>query len=439
MKAPAKTVAAINARLERGEAVVMTAMEFKRDVRRGRHFTPADVDVVTTATRAVMSGTSATLVVPVGGDAAVRRLWLNGVPCITGSRPGDGHIEAVVFGTAESRDHRGRYGGGHLMRDIVEGKPIEFECLDDLGALHRGTVTLDDLPFARIYSFRNDYQNYTAFTNVANQRAYRDNPASIFTCRPMAWLKGLSTSGSGELNPLENDPEGRVLRAGMKVLVNGVVGTLIGYGTRSTPGTRNLSLAADLTGMDPQFMGGFKTSHGVEVTNGIAVPFPITGQDVIDALAGCLDEAIPLRIADLGDRIPIAEATYADLWEGAPREVVFDAARCICCSFQCPAEYYCPMGAISWRDKEIDANLCIACGACTSNCPGGAFMGKGGAPAAGLGTVPAFGTDLEVTFRLSNRLRAEALAERLKGLLEAGDFRLTDSVLGLDLGRGIEP
>ena len=62
-------------------------------------------------------------------------------------------------------------------------------------------------------------------------------------------------------------------------------------------------------------MGGFKTSYGIEVTNGIAVPFPITSQKVIDGLSRCLDETIPLPVADLGDRIALDRITYADIWK----------------------------------------------------------------------------------------------------------------------------
>ena len=319
------------------------------------------------------------------------------------------------------------------MRDLVEGKTIEVEAEADNGRRFRSELTLADMPFARLYAFRNDYQNYAAFTNVKNQPAYLGFPASIFTSRPIPWLKSISTSGSGEINPLENDPDAHVLRSGMKIMVNGSVGTLIGWGTRSHKGGLNLSLSADLSGMDPEFMGGVKTSHGVEVMNGIAIPFPIIDQRTLDTLAHCLDENIPLRIADISDRIPLTEATYADVWDGAALEVEFDADRCIVCSFQCPAEYYCPMGAISWRDKNIDQGLCIACGACTANCPGGAFMGKGQAPEGRIGTVPAFGTELPVTFRLSNRRRAQMLAQRLKDLIEAGDFMLADSDLTPDL------
>lgn len=183
----------------------------------------------------------------------------------------------------------------------------------------------------------------------------------------------------------------------MKILLNGSPGVIIGYGTRSTPAKKALFVAGDMFSMDPQYMGGFKTSYGVEVTNGIAVPFPITDEKTLDGLSRCLDENIPLPVADLADRTALRNLTYADIWAGAKLEVEFDPDRCICCSFQCPAEYYCPMGAISWKDKRIDEDLCVACGACTANCMGGAFKGKGDLPrgswvrlASSTGTFPSY-------------------------------------------------
>lgn len=427
-----KTVAEINEKLKSGQAVVMTAMEFKKEVRSGYKFKVSDVDVVTTGTRGVMSGTSAMLAIPLadrGDFKRAKQMWLNGVPCILSSHPEEesGVVDAVIYGTAESRDHHGHYGGGNLLRDLVEGKDVEVECLTTEGKTIATTVTLDQLKFARLYNFRNCFQNYMAFGNFKNQRQYRENPTSIFSCRPVPLMRGLTMSGSGELNPVENDPHGRVIKSGTKILLNGAAGVIVGNGTRSTPAKKCLCVSGDMSGMDPQYMGGFRTSFGVEVTNGLAIPFPITDQDVLDGLATCLDETIPLQIADLGDRIGISSITYADVWKGAPLEVEFDAERCICCSFQCPAEYYCPMGAISWKDKLIDESLCVACGACTANCLGGAFKGKGDVPKGCMGWVHAFDRDIPIIFRQSNRYRSEKLAAHLKDLMLKGEFLLADS------------
>src|SRR3569833_1521138 len=293
-------------------------------------------------------------------------------------------------------------------------------------------MTLDEMPFARLYATRNSYQNYSAFTNFRNEGSYLGMPQSIFSSRPMPRVKSITTSGSGELSPLANDPDGYVIRSGTKVLVNGMPGTVIGWGTRSHPGGRNLSLTADMKGMDPQFMGGARTSHGVEVTNGVAIPIPILDQHVLDQLAETLDETLPMTISDISDRAPVATATFDDVWRDASLKVQFSPDRCVVCSTQCAAEYYCPMQAISWREKTIYQDLCIACGACTANCPGGAVAGEDRPPLGAIGAVPAFETKLPISFRMSNRRRAIMLAEMLKDRLVAGDFLLSDSDLTLD-------
>ncbi len=431
-----KTIAEINDKLKTGKAVIMTAMEFKKEVRSGYKFKVSDVDVVTTGTRGVMSGTSAMLAIPLAERGTFRRakkMWLNGVPCIPAANPeeGSGVVDAVLYGTEESRDHHGCYGGGDVLRDLVEGKTVEVESLTTEGKTISASITLAQLKFARLYNFRNCFRNYMAFGNFKNHKLYRERPTSIFACRPIPLMRGLTMSGSGELNPLENDPHGKVIKPGTKILLNGAPGVIVGNGTRSTPAKKCLFVAGDMFDMDPQYMGGFKTSFGVEVTNGLAIPFPITEQAILDGLSKALDENIPLSIADLGDRIPICDITYADIWKDAPLEIEFDPERCICCSFQCPAEYYCPMGAISWKDKLIDESLCVACGACTANCMGGAFMGKGDRPRGSMGSIHAFEKNIPIIFRQSNRYRSEKLAAHLKDLMVRGEFLLSDSDLEL--------
>jgi putative methanogenesis marker 16 metalloprotein len=422
-----KTISEINSKLKDGKAVVMTAMELKARVRSGESFTPADVDVVTTATRAVMSGTSAMLSLPVGENGTrPDELIINGVPCLAGFITKDGFTPVIINGTEESLDNHGRYGGGHVLREIIERKPVEVVWRKN-GQQFRRNVVLDEMPFARIYASRNAYQNYMSFTNVKNADSYRNNPTSIFTCRPIPPLAGLTVCGTGEVNPAENDTGHVVLRPGIRILVNGAVGTLIGYGTRASADQTCYATAADMCDMDPQYIGGFRTSFGVEVCSSLAVPFPIINQDVLDRIMRCRDEHVMNKIGDLADRLKIMEIEYAQIWHDAPLEVQFDKNRCISCSFQCEAEYYCPMGAISWKDKTIDQDLCVACGACTANCPGGAFMGKGWKPHRGLGDIEVFGKSIPIIFRLSNRLRANRLARQLKDMLDSGSFSLVDT------------
>ncbi len=73
----------INARLKCGEAVVITVQDLKAQVREGKTFELGDIDVVTTATHGIMSGSAASFSIPVAPrgkfDHAVAA-WINGVP-----------------------------------------------------------------------------------------------------------------------------------------------------------------------------------------------------------------------------------------------------------------------------------------------------------------------------------------------------------------------
>lgn len=415
-----RTIAEINERLRRGEAVVLTALELKEEVRRGRRVGVEDVDVVTTGSRGPMSGTAAAFSFPVAGRRETRgatRVWMNGVPAFPDGAPGEGEdaIDVVVYGTAPSRQEPRRYGGGHLFRDVLEGRPIHVEILAEGSRPIRRVVTVDDFNFARLYNVRNTFRNYMAFANFKGNAPLE----TIFGFRSMGPETGVTVVGSGEMNPLQNDPELRVIRVGSRVLVNGAPGIVVGAGTRSSPARPNLSLVADMFEMDPAYMGGFITDGGVEVITAIAVPIPILDETTLHGVLEARDETIPLPVADISDRLPFTETTYAEVWQGPDLQIRYDPAKCVTCSFACVAEHYCPVGAISWRDQRHDDNACVACGACTVSCVGGAFTAE-------LGQLTVDGRKVPITFRQSDRRRGVKIAELLRDRMRRGEFLLSD-------------
>ncbi len=432
----------INERLKKGEAVVITSSDFKEEVRRGHRFTVGEVDVVTCATRSIMSGTAAMFVVPVadpGVFARAEKIWLNGIPGMPGPAPNErlGVVDVMIYGTAQSKYDPMGYGGGHLFRDMLEGKKIHAEVESVEGRYYESCFTLHDLDFARFYTFRNGFMNYSAFANFKSMPSYRDNPRSIFSPRFYPRGMALSYSGGGGLNPLENDRKFRTIHVGSKVLLNKAPGVVVGSGTRSKPEKPSLSIVADMFQMDPEFIGGFKTSYGPEVVNSVAIPIPLLSQEIIDEIADALDENIPLPVADIGDRVPLEYQRYSDVWspmgQSSGLEIEFDPDRCIYCSINCPAEYYCPMGAISWRKKEIDQVKCFACGACTLNCLGGAFKEKDREYRGNLGIIRVQGFDLPIVFRQSDRRRSLLLAAYLKDLMDRGEFLLADTDMPISI------
>ncbi len=95
-------------KVERKEAVVMTAQDVSMLVESGESSRLSEVDIVTSATRAVMSGTYAVLSFPVSGPASflrARRVWINGIAAQVGPCPNEnlGILDLMVLGTAHSQ------------------------------------------------------------------------------------------------------------------------------------------------------------------------------------------------------------------------------------------------------------------------------------------------------------------------------------------------
>jgi uncharacterized protein (DUF39 family) len=213
------------------------------------------------------------------------------------------------------------------------------------------------------------------------------------------------------------------------VLLNGGTGYVTGTGTRSSPQRPCLSVVADMHGMQPGFMGGFRTSAGPEVIQTWAVPIPVLDPDVLETVK-TLDEDIPLLITNIHGRSPLAEATYADLWFGTSRHFGFDRRRCehvrTDCP-DCPPALLCPSKAFTMARDGIDMHLCYHCGICATCCHGECFDG-------GIGGV--FVKEVFVPFiqRLSDRMTAEAAARDLKKRMSEGRFQLSQPVARIDPG-----
>jgi uncharacterized protein (DUF39 family) len=117
-----------------------------------------DVDVVTSATRALMSGTMAIFSFRVAEKKQFMRaaeVYLDDVPVTPGPAPNEniGWIDCIVTGTAKKITDD-RYGGGHLFRDIVSGKDIEVKVKSIEGKVIKTTTNINDMPFATMYMTR---------------------------------------------------------------------------------------------------------------------------------------------------------------------------------------------------------------------------------------------------------------------------------------------
>ncbi|MCQ1536367.1 methanogenesis marker 16 metalloprotein [Methanosarcina sp. KYL-1] len=421
-----RTIPEIQAKIDSGEAVVLTAAEISERVRAGEELGLEDVDVVTTATRGIMSGTYAVLSFKVSEpDSFVRasEVLLNGVPAVVGPCPNErlGVLDLIVLGTAHSESDP-RYGGGHLLRELVEGKNITVDVSTSGGDRFSVETGLFEMPFARLYATRHAFKNYRAFVNPGKEPLN-----TIFHALPFEGeFREMTFCGCGELNPIENDPKLETIGIGTRVLINGAEGFVTGSGTRSSPDNPNLAGFADLHGMTPEYMGGFATSAGPEIINTWAVPIPVLNQGMLDNILK-LDREIPLKLVDVAGRLPLCEISYGDVWDGVDLTVRYEPEKCLKCK-TCLVEEACPMGAVSRAEDNRavhSSSLCFNCGLCLSRCRGETFSANLGSVRCATGGCL---RDIKVTLRQSDRARAEKAAEELKEQVLAGTFRLKEPV-----------
>ncbi|HEX7445142.1 MAG TPA: methanogenesis marker 16 metalloprotein, partial [Methanothrix sp.] len=374
-----RTIAEINERIKSQDAIVLTAQEVRDKVTDGEELALKDVDVVTTATRAIMSGTYAVLSFPMaeaGSFIRAEQARINGVPACIGPCPNErlGIVDLMIYGTAYSKD-RADYGGGHLFRDLVEGREVQVEVETSEGESLTNSICLDDIPYARIFSTRNAFKNYVAFVNPRNAPL----PTIFSALEFPPDLSCATVSGCGQLNPIKNDPNLETIGIGTRILLNGAEGFVIGTGTRSMPARPNLLGLADMHQMSPEYMGGFITSAGPECIGSWAVPIPVLNESILESVL-LQDRDIALTIMDVNVRQKIGRTTYGDVWGSTDLEIEFDPGKCISCR-KCTAEPKCPMRAITIVGDQVkrDKGKCFNCGLCASQCTGGAFRGNLGA------------------------------------------------------------
>jgi putative methanogenesis marker 16 metalloprotein len=423
-----RTIQEINAKLSKGEAVVMTATELCDLVRAGEKVTMDDVDVVTSATRAIMSGTMAVLSFRVSGKKQFVRaaeVFLDGVPATIGPAPNEnlGWIDCVVMGTAKNTKN-GAYGGGHLFRDLAEGKEIEVIVKTIDGKEFTTQTSLNHMPYALLFHTRGVCA-LMVYTNPAPEPI-----STIFSVNEFAGsLSEATFSGCGELSPIRKDPNFHTFGIGTKILLNGSIGYIVGKGTLSSPRRHNFSGFADLHGMDPEYMGGFKTSHSPDVVSTWAVPIPILNEEVLKT-ACITDDQIEIPIVNVYGRDQLGTAHYSDVWIADGLMVKYDKNKCKALrsgckdsdgNFTCPPQNLCPLDAFT-LDEPINYKRCFYCGTCV------AFCLQEGVCNSKLGKVSIDKTEIPIVLRHSDRIRAEKIAKKLKVMLANNEFSLSEPV-----------
>ena len=414
----AKTIEEIQTKLDSGDAVVLTADEFKRKLRNDEKITVDDVDVVTCGTSGVMSGTTALLHIPISQPGLfnkAKEVYINGIPAYPGPCPNEllGSIDVFLYGTNHSNTIKD-YGGGFLLKDLIDGKEVDVKVIDIEDNEFDTKVTLDDFQTARLIGTRMAFKNYNSFTNPEE-----DSQKSIFNAITMDGpYTSYSFSGCGDINPLANDPKQEIIKEGTKILLNGAEGFIIDNGTRSNDEKPNLLLTADIKQMNSYYIGGFKTGMGPEIFDSVAIPIPVLNENILENLK-ILNKDIPLPICDIhGRHLPLGTTDYS-IWENVDYRPTIDNDKCLDCNV-CLSQEQCPTNAYH-KNKKIDNSLCYGCGLCTTVC-------HGNVPQMNLGSiklkVEEEYKEIPVSCRQSDKKRGLEIAEDLKNELINGTFKL---------------
>ena len=411
-----RSLSEIRKKIEDGLAVVLTVQELLEQIKEGERVKFEDIDVVTTATKGLMSGIMGIFSFRLSPPKTLRKfieIDINGIPGFPGPCPNEylGIVDLIIYGTSQSKTID-NYCGGSLFRDIVDGKSVRIVGISAEGETIEKQMKLEDMQFAKLVGTRQAIKNYNAMINCESYQV-----DTIFSCLPFSPNKTeITFSGCGAMNPFQNDPEFESFGIGSPVLVNGNIGYLMGPGTRNYVEKPNMMTIAPLEGMKPEFMGAFKTSYGLEPICSIAVPIPILNEKIFDNIIKS-DRLVKLTILSLVGREKVGEMTYGDVWDNN-FIMKFNPKVCINCE-ECKAIDKCPTNAFIIKNgliSAIDRSRCFNCGNCTHLCPEAFELD--------LKTINFEGNKIPIVLRQSDRYGAIKLAEQLKTMIIKGEFPL---------------
>ncbi|MHA2288778.1 MAG: methanogenesis marker 16 metalloprotein [Promethearchaeota archaeon] len=420
----------IRSKIRKGTVNVVTIQEFITRISDGEYVKFEDVDVITTATKGLMSGILGLFSFRLSPPKTLRKfteISINGIPAFPGPCPNEylGIADLIVYGTAQSKSIN-NYCGGSLFRDLVEGKYIEVLAKSSEGEKIEKELGLEDMQYAKLMGTRQAIKNYNAMLNCESYPV-----DTIFSCLPFEPNKSeLTFSGCGALNPFQNDPEFQSFGVGSPLLVNGAIGYLMGPGTRNYIEKPNMMTIAPMNQMSPEFMGAFKTSYGLEPICSIAVPIPILSERVFKNIVKS-DNDVKLKILSLVGREKVGEITYGDVWQNN-FVMKFNAEECKK-GYDCKVIGKCPTDAFIIRDDlivTIDRSRCFNCGNCTRLCPEAFSLD--------LKSINFEGSDIPIVLRQSDRAGAILLAEKLKQMILSEDFLLKKPTGTLDFAENIK-
>lgn len=324
-----KTYQEINEKIKQGKAVVVTAEEIIGIVKdKGLSQAAKEVDVVTTATFGPMCSSGAFLNFG-HSDPPIRmnRVWLNDVPAYSGIAAVDAYIGATEMSEVQGF----KYGGAHVIEDLISGKKVELKATSYGTDCYprkeiRTFIGLDDINQAFLFNPRNAYQNYSVAVNSSNRTIY------TYMGTLLPHLGNATYSNAGELSPLLNDPYYRTIGIGTRIFIGGTTGYVAWEGTQHNPlqnrdqhgvptgGAGTLSLIGNLKQMSREFLrAALFDRYGITMYVGVGIPIPILDEEILqhtavtnaDIKSTIIDYSVEKR-----SRPNYGQVSYAELRSG---------------------------------------------------------------------------------------------------------------------------
>lgn len=325
----AKSYCDVLNRADDGDAVVMTAMEFKEYVKaNGTAKAAKEVDIVTTGTFGAMCSSGAYFNVGHSDPPIkIQRAWFDGVPAYAGLAAVDLYLGSTELDETNNMTH----GGAHVIEDLVRGRAVRLKATaygTDCYPLREidTYVSLKTMNQAVLMSPRNAYQNYVAATNSSGKTLY------TYMGKLLPELGNATYSCAGELSPLLNDPYYRTIGIGSRIFLGGGEGFVVWEGTQFNPEVPrtprgvpkrpagSLAVMGDLKQMTQEYVKGLTfTRYGSTLGIGIGVPIPILDEDMANACS-ITNDKIVTALFDYAQqrrsRPVLREVTYEELDSG---------------------------------------------------------------------------------------------------------------------------
>lgn len=312
-----KTYEEINAKIQAGEAVVVTAEEMVEIVQqKGAEQAAVEVDVVTTGTFAPMCSSGAFLNVgQMTPTIKTSRLWLNKVPAYGGLAAVDAYLGVTELCEDDplNKIYPGefKYGGGHVIEELLRGENVLLEAkaygTDCYKARKlKKVIGLDDLPNALLCNPRNGYQNYNCAVNLSEETVYTYMGMLKRKCQNANYCS------SGELSPLLNDPYYRTIGVGTRIFLGGGVGYVTWSGTQHNPDVERtekgsprspagtIMVQGDLKQMSADWLRGVSIlGYGCSMSVGLGIPIPVLDAEMA-MYTGVSDKELFTKVVDYG-------------------------------------------------------------------------------------------------------------------------------------------